>query len=76
MGGQIEFVSECHINGVKFPKGSIVNEADVPAEWLVGGMRHGFVCRPSDASAVALADSISNVPETIPETIPETVIPY
>ena len=69
MGGQIQFRDECHINGCKFPKGSIVNEADVPADWLAGAMRHGFVCRASDVARAAAGDSISNVPETIPETV-------
>jgi hypothetical protein len=66
MSGQIQFVDECHINGVKFPKGSIVNEADVPADWLVGAMRHGFVFRPS----------VPAVNSDLVETVPETVIPY
>jgi hypothetical protein len=72
MSGQIQFVDECHINGVKFPKASIVNEADVPADWLVGAMRHGFVCRPSVTVPAVVTELVSNVPETIPED----VIPY
>jgi hypothetical protein len=41
----IEFVHQCHVDGMLYVSGSVVAAAALPQEWLKGALLHQFVKR-------------------------------
>ena len=67
---KVRFLHECHLNAIKQETGSVLDEADLPENWLPGALRYGMVERiPDDvAAAVGIASTPGSAAEAPAKT--------